>query len=573
MWLNIKINGKSLVFGTAYRPPWLSVTLFLDALSESLGSFVGYDQTVLLGDFNIDILNKNCVSTKMLSDFLTCNNLVQYVEEPTHFTEYSETLLDVICSDASVSYISVDYISDLSSHAFIVCELDIPKPKFQPESVTYRSLRDIDINLFNQDLKQINWHCALSHNINDMIDSFNKKLLNIFNFHAPPKTVYIKKKYYPWITHNIRCMMRTSNEAQVRARKTKLAPHKDYYRELKSIVNKAIVSEKIAYFKFYINSKLNQPKIMWKHIKHQVQIKSKDTSLPSHFSDPDALNNHFLNIPGKNEVSLSLLTFFEFNGTNGNSFYFKEASEDEVVKVINSLQSNAVGCDGISLDMLKLLPKDVITEITYIINKSFATNTYPDVWKKAIVKPIPKTSNPVSMSDLRPISILPCLSKIIEKLACNQLTKYLEANNILPELQSGFRKKHSTTTALIEVVDDILTAQASGEGTILTLLDFSRAFETLNIPLLLSKLYFYGLSRNATQWFASYFKNRSQQVEIQLNGKGKTISGERPVNRGVPQGSILGPLLFIIYSADIIKNIEYCKYHMYADDLQIYISV
>lgn len=176
------------------------------------------------------------------------------------------------------------------------------------------------------------------------------------------------------------------------------------------------------------------------------------------------------------------------------------------------------------------------------------------------------------MKDLRPISLLPCLSKVLEKVVCSQVSEYLERYNILPEFQSGFRKSRGTNTALLDVTDNIIEAQDRGMGTILVLLDFSRAFDAINTSLLLSKLSFYGFDHQTIRWFCSYLSDRKQYVEIPRDNGNPLISGTRVVNRGVPQGSILGPLLFILYSADVIDCIRHCKFHVYADDIQIYLS-
>ncbi|CAK1595242.1 unnamed protein product [Parnassius mnemosyne] len=153
-----------------------------------------------------------------------------------------------------------------------------------------------------------------------------------------------------------------------------------------------------------------------------------------------------------------------------------------------------------------------------------------------------------------------------------QLIEYLNQNNILPLKQSGFRAGLSTVTGLLSVVDDILTAQDTGESTILILLDFSRAFDTIDTTLLLSKLMYYGFDCNALKWFESYLNGRTQRVRLQNETGTNIFSVASPVTRSVPQGSILGPLLFILYSADITGCFKYCQYRLYADDLQVYIS-
>ena len=294
--------------------------------------------------------------------------------------------------------------------------------------------------------------------------------------------------------------------------------------------------------------------------------------LPSHLSDPDLINTNFLIVPGSPVASSSLINFYEAHKHDEAVFTITPVEQSEVSRTISSLKSNAEGNDNITLDMIVMTLPHTLTVLTDIINRSIVTSTFPDQWKTASVRPLPKVSNPSTLKDLRPISILPCLSKVMEKIVSHQLSLFLEQNNVLPDLQSGFRKQRSTSTALLDVTDNIISAQDKGMCTLLVLLDFSRAFDAINIPLLLAKLKYYGFDQNAVQWFRSYLSNREQLVELRLSDGTTLRSARIHVERGVPQGSILGPIIFILYCADIIRCLQKCKYHIYADDVQLYIS-
>lgn len=280
-------------------------------------------------------------------------------------------------------------------------------------------------------------------------------------------------------------------------------------------------------------------------------------------------------MPSNDHVEISQLTYFEYHrylADTAQSFKFSPVSESVVSKIIHNFNSKAQGVDGISLDMILMTLPQSLHAITTIINKSLVSGIFPESWKVAVVRPIPKNNNPSSLQELRPISLLPCVSKVLERVVCLQLTKFLEDNNILPQAQSGFRKGRSTSTALLEVVDELLASQDKGMCSILVLLDFSRAFDSINLSLLLSKLAFYGFETNTLRWFHSYLYGRQQYVQLTAQDGTRMQSTLRSVPRGIPQGSILGPILFILYSADIVKSITHCQFHLYADDLQLYYS-
>lgn len=574
MWLTLKVNGKKVAIGTAYRPPWLDVELFLDALTDTVNSVSCCDNIIVLGDFNINMLSTNDNKTKNLLTVLRCLNLSQIVTSPTHFTNTSQSLIDVVCTDLVARHVVVEPVGSLFGHSFVICEFSVKRDKYTPHAVTYRPLKNIDLVSFSRDIELFHWdHISSCSDVNDMVHMFNEIVLTLFDLHAPIKTCTIKERHYPWITDNVKLMMNLRNEALSDYRHIKLDVKKVYYKSLKSLVNQSLFFEKSAYYKHNINNKVNDPKLLWKNLKSTLLPSNGDIELPSHFKDANAINNHFLAVPGKADVTISQLTSLEFIKKACDSvFSIKTTNSHEIFNIIKGLKSNAEGFDHISLNMLLMtLPKS-LEALTALVNASISTSTFPDLWKIAIVRPLPKNNNPIRINDLRPISILPCLSKIIEKVVCKQLTEYIEVNNILPDVQSGFRKGRSTSTALLDVTDNILASQDKGMCTLLVLLDFSRAFDAINTTLLLSKLNYYGFEPEAIKWFDSYLSGRYQYVELR-QATGSTISSTLTgVNRGVPQGSILGPILFILYSADVIKCLKNCKYHIYADDIQVYIS-
>lgn len=269
MWFALNINSEKVAIGTAYRPPWFNIDSFFDSLTETICTLGNYDHILLLGDFNINLLNEHQSNAKKLLNFLNYMNLTQYVNKPTHFTEHSETLIDVVCCNTRISKLAVNYLPHLSSHAFVTCELNIKKIKHPPRRLVYRPLKDIDRDLFYEHIDCTPWEDIVVGDVNDMVNSFTTCLLLLLDIHAPIKTTYTRDYSCPWITPAIKKMMRLRDEAYARCKQTTEHAHKIYYKELKSIVNTAMHTEKRAFFNEQINYIAN-PRKLWNSIKSNV---------------------------------------------------------------------------------------------------------------------------------------------------------------------------------------------------------------------------------------------------------------------------------------------------------------
>lgn len=286
--------------------------------------------------------------------------------------------------------------------------------------------------------------------------------------------------------------------------------------------------------------------------------------------DPNEVNEYFLNIGNSTYPNKQVIEKYSNEILVADSLTFKSVTECDLIKIMNSIKTAATGWDGISKRMIELCLPHVLPILCNIVNDSLRMSVYPEMWKIGIITPIPKKEGSDNLNNLRPITILPFLSKLLERVVCKQLVQHCDVNNIIPYCQSGFRQYHSTTTALLKIVDDILKAWDEDKITMLVLLDLTKAFDMIDHTLLLAKLRHVGVG-NASAWFQSYLVNRPQGVKLEKHGK-ITLSDFRINTKGVPQGSILGPVLFIIYIFDAEKQLENSMVHNYADDTQIYTS-
>ena len=310
-------------------------------------------------------------------------------------------------------------------------------------------------------------------------------------------------------------------------------------------------------------SNTNLPsKRLWANLK-KFNVWSKSTAQCNF--DPHTMNTAFCSSanPGSNypfDPIEQLITT--------TSFQFSHVSETDVANCILKIKSNAVGVDGMPIRFVKLILPYILSPITHIINHCITTSTFPQLWKMGSITPVAKKANAATPADFRPIAILPCLSKVFEMSLAQQITKYIEDHSLLSPLQSGFRPHRSCATATMKILDDIRTPFDDASVTLLCSLDFSRAFDTVNHDLLCIKLgTYYGFCDSSVKLMRCYLENRKQRVKV-----GTEVSNFCHVLEGVPQGSIMGPLLFCLFVNDIFYVTKDVNLHAYADDIQVYIS-
>ena len=333
------------------------------------------------------------------------------------------------------------------------------------------------------------------------------------------------------------------------------------------------------YQKFFTENFRNSKKI-WtgintllnRHRKKQNTIYLEDNGF---ISDPgkvaNKFNDFFLNIADKLSAKIVDKNSSHqdyLKNPNKSKFCLKETTPDEVIKIVNKLDSKkSSDYYNISPEIILISNQVVADSLTLIFNRCIREGCFPSALKLAKVIPIHKGDSVLTVSNYRPISLLPIFSKIIERLIYNQFIDYIEQNKILSELQFGFQRNKSTEHAISAIFTNITNALAKKHSSYCIFLDFAKAFDTVNHNILLDKLKFYGVHGKTLDLFDSYLSGRTQVVEV--NGH---MSDKGVIKHGVPQGSILGPLLFLLYINDISQSSDILKFFLFADDTTVYYS-
>ena len=469
-------------------------------------------------------------------------------------------------------------------HRPIVSLINCEKPK---TSISRRKVwlyEQGDYIKYRSKLESINWDSIIdtSQDINEITNDVSKKILDTASSCIPNRVVAIRKDDLPWITKEIKHLIRKRNRLRKKAKKTKST---FIYNKFKVVRNKVVNLLRNAQALYYksLYDKINNNKFgskdWWKLVKQISNLSSKQSGINVLHSEngktisddsekANLLNVFFASQSVINDQNVDIQQF-ENPSTSPSDILDKiEITPQNVIDILNTLDTTkAVGPDKISPKLLKEASQELSVPLSKLFNLSLMLKKYPENWKYADVVPVFKKGDPKIVNNYRPISLLSIISKVFEKCVYKYIHNFINNNNLLSQHQSGFRKGDSTINQLLYLSHQFSSALDNGKEVRVVFFDISKAFDRVWHSGLLYKIEQFGISGGLLLWIKSYLSGRKQKVII--NGQESELI---EINAGVPQGSILGPLFFLIFINDIVNDIC-CNIKLFADDTSIYLII
>ena len=569
-----------------YRPPRSgdgaqTLDRFNSLFPDLLNSLKPQERNIIVGDFNVDLLNDEPSNSEAnFKEIFSSLFYLPLINVPTRETTDSKTCIDNIFVNKLDPTYSGSISCNISDHHAIFSTIPVNNYS-ENENIefTFRNHSSQNILNFRRELEKklrfFNLYDSFS--IDERFKIFMNTILKSYQNNCPimKKTISRKRLKSPWINNSLK------NCIDEKHRLLKLTKSNPLLCEQFNIfcinLKKIIQSAKKAYYCNKFENLSSDIKATWKVINSLIKpIKSRNSlklDIDGVVTDDPviltkSINDHFVsiapslasNIPTVNSDPISYMNH------NQHSFVYLPCTDEEITKIIRNLKNKKGSLEEIPVSILKMITDLISPILSELFNKSVDSCTFPELLKIAKIIPIFKSGSKTDMNNYRPISLLPTISKIFEKLIHKRVSSFLKKFDLLYPDQYGFQSKKSTTDAILKFTDQCHDALNSRRSLISVYIDFSKAFDTVDHEILLKKLEKYGFRGCILGWFKSYLSGRKQYVE--LEGIKSTL---QPIACGVPQGSVLGPLLFLVYINDMHRS---CHLNIinFADDSTAYMT-
>ena len=578
-------HSEAFIVGVLYRPPNLDSSIFLPELETTLQLVTSKHGTVFIaGDFNYDLLNlKNEPTVQDFFNIFSAYGFLPTISKTTRLSADKMSVIDNIFTN-NIGIVSGSGIvfDDMSDHFPIFLNTEISAQKVEREKETtrfdHRQINNLSEHLYNS-LEADGFMQIVDPEItcNTLLEAYELGIKKYSIRYTPNrKNTAIK----PWISPGILCSINNKQKLFTEKSKNPTNENINKYIKHKNMLNSIIREAKKIHFRKEIQQNKGKPKELWKTLNTLTKGNKPTVKFPSVFRSDDGED-----ISDRDEVAESFNNFFSTIGiklrekipqTNLDPVRnieniqvhldnFEPTTQGELISVIKCLKNVGAGVDGINAKIFKGTYRAILDHILHLMNICILKGVFPRKLKIAVIKPIYKAGSKSLFGNYRPISMSPYISKVLEKLIHSRLMKYLTTSGIINENQCGFQNELSTYMPHILLQEKITKAFENGRVVCGIYLDLKKAFDTVDPKVLHLKLQKYGLGHTALQIIKSYLESRTQCVEID-----GIRSRYNNIHIGVPQGSILGPLLFLIYINDFPKVCSQSTCLLYADDTALF---